>query len=106
MKNRTSLLTNTDKKISEIINPSILHERNIDISPKKSYRDKKEKFVFRNYLSKAINFFSKLKYKENKYFFIATYLSFFSEVKLNVKLGQFPRFWKSIDIQREKVRYI
>lgn len=91
------------KQISEIIKPDILCKKDNGFSFEEVSRNSKKQPVLRNYLYKFINFLSRLRCKKDKYFFIATYLPFFSEMYLNIKLGQFPRYWKSADIQKTKI---
>ena len=45
---------------------------------------------------------SKLFPKDNGFFFISTYLPLNKLIKLQISLGQFPKFWKSPDIPTKK----
>ena len=39
----------------------------------------------------------------NEYFFLSTYLPLFQDFRLQIKLGQFPKFWRTPKYERVKI---
>lgn len=72
------------KKLINVTEKNSIHERHLS-SLKKIFREK---------IKKLIPIFNRLFTKEDGYFFISTYLPLLIDFKLQVRLGQFPKFWK------------
>ena len=60
------------------------------------------KNIIREKVKKLIPIFNSLFPKDNAYFFISSYLPWLSEFKLQIRLGQFPKFWRTPNIPNVK----
>lgn len=82
---RIKYVENSDKS-----NDTSLWQNQIDKEINSGFKN-----AFRNQIKKFIPLFNRLFPKKSAYFFISSYLPLFSDFKLQIRLGQFPKLWKA-----------
>jgi len=87
-----------DKINIEFINDNERYSKKINNSTWQEKIDKEISSGFKNvvkqWLRKLVLLFNKFFPKDDGYFFISSYLPLLSDLKLQVRLGQFPKLWR------------